>query len=44
MEKLALYGGPKVRSIPFEKPNRYGEEELKELKRAIDLKLKKAKK
>ncbi len=35
MEKLALCGGPKVRDRPFEKCNRYGEEELRELKEAL---------
>ena len=36
MEKLALCGGQKVRTQPFEKPNRYGDEELKELREALE--------
>lgn len=36
MEKLALQGGEPVRNKPFERPNRYGEEELQELKEALE--------
>jgi dTDP-4-amino-4,6-dideoxygalactose transaminase len=36
MEKLALFGGPKVRNKPFEKHNRYGKAELKELEEALE--------
>ena len=36
MEKLALDGGQKVRNRPFEKHNRYGEDELQELKEVLE--------
>lgn len=36
MEKLALYGGEKAKKTPYPKGKRFGEEELKELKEAIE--------
>ena len=36
MEQLAIHGGQSVRNKPFERPNRYGEAELKELKEALE--------
>ena len=36
MEKLAIHGGPPVRSVPFRKREPFGEEELKELREAIE--------
>ena len=35
METLAVHGGKKVRDTAFDKPNRYGAEELAELKEAL---------
>ena len=36
MEQLAIHGGTSVRNTPFDKPNRYGEAELQELKEALE--------
>ena len=36
MEKLALNGGPKAKPTPYTQTNRYGDEELAFLKRALD--------
>ncbi len=36
MEELALFGGPKVKTTPFGSGRRYGEEELKELREALE--------
>jgi len=36
MEKLALYGGPKTKTTPFGTGNRYGKEELNQLKEALE--------
>ncbi|MAS36328.1 MAG: spore coat protein [Anaerolineaceae bacterium] len=36
METLAVHGGKKVRDTAFDKPNRYGAEELAELKEALE--------
>ena len=36
MEELALYGGPKTKTTPFGTGNRYGQEELDQLKEALD--------
>ena len=35
MEKLALHGGPKAKTVPFNSDNRYGQEELGQLQEAI---------
>ena len=36
MEKIALYGGEPVKTSPFGKGNRFGEEELTQLKEALE--------
>jgi len=36
MTKLAIHGGPKAKSVPYGNSNRYGEEELAQLREAID--------
>ena len=36
MNKLAIHGGPKAKPTPYHRPNRYGEEELIQLKAVID--------
>ncbi|NOY79123.1 MAG: DegT/DnrJ/EryC1/StrS family aminotransferase [Calditrichaeota bacterium] len=36
MEQLALYGGPKTKTTPFGVGNRYGKEELNQLKEALE--------
>lgn len=36
MEKLALYGGEKAKKTPYTKGQRFGDEELKELKEALE--------
>lgn len=36
MSKLAIHGGPKAKPTPYHRPNRYGEEELIQLKAVID--------
>jgi len=36
MQELALRGGPKAKPTPYTQANRYGDEELAQLKRAID--------
>ena len=36
MSKLAIHGGPKAKSMSYNQPNRYGEEELGLLKEAIE--------
>ena len=36
MQELALRGGPKAKPTPYTQTNRYGDEELAQLKRAID--------
>ena len=35
MEKLALHGGPKAKTVPFNSDNRYGQEELGQIQEAI---------
>lgn len=36
MEKLAIHGGPKVKTTPFGSGRRFGDEELRELQEALD--------
>jgi len=36
MSKLAMHGGPKAKPTPFNLPNRYGDEELAQLREAIE--------
>ena len=36
MSKLAIHGGPRAKPTPYHRPNRYGEEELIQLKAVID--------
>ncbi len=36
MPKLAIHGGPKAKTVPYARPNRYGEEEKRLLCEAID--------
>ena len=36
MEKLAIHGGEKVKTTPFGKGKRFGQEELKHLEEAIN--------
>lgn len=36
MEKLALYGGPKTKTTPFGSGKRYGQEELDQLREALE--------
>ncbi len=36
MNKLAIHGGPRAKPTPYHRPNRYGEEELAQLKAVID--------
>ena len=36
MQELALRGGPKAKSTPYTQTNRYGDEELAQLKKAIE--------
>lgn len=36
MSNLAIHGGPKAKPTPYNRPSRYGEEELAELKQAIE--------
>ena len=35
-ESLALHGGTKAKSTPYTSTNRYGEEEIIELRKALD--------
>lgn len=36
MDELAIHGGPKVKCTPYQRPNRYGQEELAQLQRVLE--------
>ena len=36
MSKLAIHGGPKAKPTPYNRPSKYGDDELAELKQAIE--------
>ena len=36
MSELAIHGGPKTKMTPFNRPNRYGQEEMDLLREVVD--------